>query len=66
MKFLADVNVEFEIVSLMRRTGYDVVWMTETDPTATDTAILERAVTQRRIIITCDKDFGRQISGEES
>lgn len=61
MQFLADVNIERRIVLHLRSAGYDVLWIPEYDCRMTDTALLDRAVQEQRIVITNDKDFGNLI-----
>jgi predicted nuclease of predicted toxin-antitoxin system len=58
MRFLADVNVESEIVDHLRQNGYDIKWIPDYDRQMSDEALLDMAVTEKRILITNDKDFG--------
>jgi predicted nuclease of predicted toxin-antitoxin system len=46
---------------MIRQLGYDVLWMTENNPTLPDDEIIALAIESERIIITGDKDFGELI-----
>jgi predicted nuclease of predicted toxin-antitoxin system len=58
MRLLANENIPGDAVRLLRTRGHDVSWVREDSPGATDLANLERAVSERRVLITLDKDFG--------
>ena len=58
MKFIADANVESEIVHWLRSNGHDVVWAAELTPSFPDSELLNLANLERRILITYDRDFG--------
>ncbi len=57
-KFLANENVPAETVNAARVAGHDVTWVAESAPGATDDAVLQLALTEGRVIVTFDKDFG--------
>lgn len=57
MKILADENVELRIIERLRASGHDVVAIAETDASAGDDHVLERALREQRILVTNDKDF---------
>ena len=61
MRILANENVAAEVVERLRGNGYDVAWVRHDSPGATDDAVLERAVTEQRVLITFDKDFGQLV-----
>ncbi len=61
ISFLVDENVEFSVVKYLRAKKFDVFSIAETVPSLDDTSILKLATTQKRIIITSDKDFGNLI-----
>ena len=61
LKFLADVNIEEPIVALLRTKGFDVKWVPEFNPVLDDAALLRIAQTEKRILLTNDKDFGELI-----
>lgn len=56
--FLADENFPGDAVQAMRELGYDVDWVRTVAPGISDEAVLRRAVDQRRVLLTLDKDFG--------
>jgi len=58
MKFIADANVETEIVRWLRSIGHDVVWVVELPLYFTDAEILNLANQEKRILLTYDRDFG--------
>ena len=62
-RFLADENFPGEAVMGLRAAGHDVAWIRNDDPGAADTQILARAVAERRVILTFDKDFGELAFG---
>lgn len=57
MKFLLDVNVGTRIARALGELGHDVVRVVLDSPRAADTAILARAVLEKRVLISCDSDF---------
>ena len=61
MKFLLDVNVGSTIAHALTKLGHNVIRMALVDPTALDLDILERAVSEGRIIITYDSDFSELV-----
>ena len=65
-KFLVDENMTEDVVSLLRHAGYDVVSVSDVAPRSQDDAVLARAVTESRILLTFDKgDFGGLIYDRE-
>lgn len=61
---LADENIVAAVVSRLRQDGWDVVWIAEIDPSVDDPGVLARAVAERRILLTDDKDFGELVVRE--
>ena len=61
MMLLADEGVDKPIVDSLRNSGFDVVYILETYPATNDDFILSLANTERRIVITQDKDFGELV-----
>lgn len=61
MKFLVDECTGTSVVTCLRDEGYDVVAVVEVIPEADDEKILERAVSEGRIVVTNDKDFGEMV-----
>ena len=58
MRFLANENVPAAVVDRLRELGHDVAWIRVENPGWPDRKILRRAVTEDRILMTFDKDFG--------
>lgn len=61
LKFLADESCDFLVVRSLRSAGYDVVAVSESFPSASDTEVLNASVKDERILLTEDKDFGEWI-----
>ena len=61
MKFLVNENVPVASVVLLRQRGMDVTYVAEDFPSEADTAIMQTAHNQDRIIITFDRDYGELI-----
>jgi predicted nuclease of predicted toxin-antitoxin system len=59
MRFLADECLHVAIVAALRRAGHEVATVQASDAGANDRAVLQRAVQDRAILLTADKDFGR-------
>ncbi len=58
MRLLANENVINSLVQSLRALGHDVAWVAEISPGASDTEVLAQAVSQSRVLLTFDKDFG--------
>jgi predicted nuclease of predicted toxin-antitoxin system len=63
MRILANENVAGEAVRALRDRGHDVVWAREDAPGSSDAAVLSRAQTEGRIVVTFDKGFGELAFG---
>jgi predicted nuclease of predicted toxin-antitoxin system len=61
MNFLADENIETEIVDLLRNSGYEVEYVLEMSPGVGDKEIVSRANKNNSILVTSDKDFGELV-----
>lgn len=61
MKFLADENVEWPIVSRLRQLGYDIKAIKEISAGTDDEVVLQLAMKEDRILLTNDMDFGRLV-----
>ncbi|MBI1367576.1 MAG: hypothetical protein GC162_02865 [Planctomycetes bacterium] len=56
---VADENIPRALVAQLRTSGYDIVSVTEIGLAgADDQSVLERAHTERRVVLTHDSDFG--------
>jgi len=58
MKFLADENLEYSIISFLREKNIDVVAVRDIMKGVSDSKIIEYAFENSLVIITSDKDFG--------
>jgi predicted nuclease of predicted toxin-antitoxin system len=61
MQILADESCARPVIQALRLAGHDVVSIAEVAPGTSDEAVLARAVTEKRILITEDRDFGELI-----
>jgi len=61
MRFLADENIDRQIVAALRQAGHDVVYVAELDPGITDDQVLDIARRERLLLLTADKDFGELV-----
>ncbi len=58
MRFLANENFPLDVVEALRKIGHDVAWIRTDAPGSKDHDILKRGVTEQRVLLTFDKDFG--------
>src|SRR5438477_3344341 len=58
MQFLANENFPLDVVEAVRNDGHDVAWIRTDAPGSKDPDVLKRAVAERRVLLTFDKDFG--------
>jgi hypothetical protein len=58
MHFLANENFPLDAVQAVRNIGHDVAWIRTDAPGSKVRDILQRAVSEQRILLTFDKDFG--------
>ncbi len=61
MRFLANENFPLAAVEALRNAGHDVASVTTDAPGSIDESILQRSVTERRVLLTFDKDFGELV-----
>jgi predicted nuclease of predicted toxin-antitoxin system len=61
MHFIVDESTGSGVVELLRSGAHDVLAVSETMPQAQDQDILARAVREKRILVTNDKDFGELV-----
>jgi predicted nuclease of predicted toxin-antitoxin system len=57
MNFLADESCAGPVIRALREAGHHVVAIAEVAKGATDEQVLERAVNEKRVLITEDRDF---------
>ena len=58
IRFLADVNIEKSIVDLLKKEGFDILWIPDYNCQLTDDELLDLSNKEGRILITNGKDFG--------
>jgi predicted nuclease of predicted toxin-antitoxin system len=61
VRLLADENIPRASISKLRRGGHDVSAIGEIAPGATDREVLALAYSERRVLISFDRDYGRLI-----
>lgn len=60
LAFLTDENIHSQVSRQLAELGFDVLTTAAADLNgATDEAVLRRAVDEKRVVITHDRDFGR-------
>jgi predicted nuclease of predicted toxin-antitoxin system len=64
VRWLADECVPAKLVALLRAAGHEVSYVAEEKPSTADSDVLELALSERRLLLTEDKDFGELIFGE--
>jgi predicted nuclease of predicted toxin-antitoxin system len=57
--FVADEHIPRPSIQMLREAGYDVLSIRETYPSIDDTSIIQIAQAENRLIISCDRDFGK-------
>jgi predicted nuclease of predicted toxin-antitoxin system len=58
MRFLADECCDFAAVRALRTDGHDVLAVSEFQDRSIDKELMQLALTENRILLTEDKDFG--------
>ena len=61
MKFVADENLDRQIVEYLRLEGHVVWYIAEMDPGVSDQDVLTLANNEKAILLTADKDFGELV-----
>lgn len=61
MKFIADENVDYPIITRLRADGHEVHAVVESSAGITDEQVLEQANQQEMVLLTNDKDFGELV-----
>lgn len=57
MRLFADENFPQPTIEALRHAGHDVTWARIDHPGADDSALLELVESDRRVLLTLDKDF---------
>ena len=58
MRLLANENVSATVIHTLRQRGHDVLSAKESMRGKSDSAVLQRARQEERLVVTHDKDFG--------
>lgn len=58
MRLLANENIPWVAIEALRARGHDVAWVRADAPGSSDRDVLSSAVSEGRILIAFDKDFG--------
>jgi Uncharacterized protein conserved in bacteria len=61
LKFLVDIGVGKKVEEWLSKSGYDIRSVRDINPRMEDREILSMAVSEGRMIITMDKDFGELV-----
>ena len=61
LKFLVDVGVSKKVEEWLVQNGYDMKAVRDIDPGMKDEKVLSLAVSDNRMLITMDKDFGELV-----
>ena len=61
MNFMADESCAGPVIRALRDAGHDVIAIAEVARGATDEQVLERALKEKRVLITEDRDFGELV-----
>ncbi|BBD67296.1 hypothetical protein NIES4072_54110 [Nostoc commune NIES-4072] len=61
MKFLADENLDRQIVERLRLDGHETLYVVEMEPGIPDDEVLNLANNEGAILLTSDKDFGELV-----
>jgi predicted nuclease of predicted toxin-antitoxin system len=61
LKFLADENLERQIVKSLRQDGHIIWYVPEMEPGISDDEVLDLANQEGALLLTSDKDFGELV-----
>lgn len=61
MNFLADESCAGPVIHALREAGHDVIAIAEVAKGSTDEQVLDRALEEKRVLITEGLDFGRLV-----
>lgn len=65
MNFVADENIDRQIVEALRDAGHNVIYIADTEPSIPDNVVFDRANESSALLITGDKDFGEIVFREK-
>lgn len=61
MKLLANENFPLTSVKILAKNGFDIKYIGTFSPGITDTEVMNLAITEKRTILTFDRDYGELI-----
>jgi predicted nuclease of predicted toxin-antitoxin system len=61
LHLLADENIPASALAALRARGHDVQSIREDAPGSSDDEVLRRAISEKRLLLTFDKDFGELV-----
>ena len=61
MKLLADESCAGPVILALREAGHDVLAIAEFDKGVADDEVMQRAISETRVVITEDRDFGELV-----
>jgi predicted nuclease of predicted toxin-antitoxin system len=61
LKFIVDVGISKKVEQWLQNHGYDIKSIRDINPRMSDKEILKMATSERRMVITMDKDFGELV-----
>lgn len=61
LALLCNENVPRLLIQALRDRGHDVRWVLEESRGVADPVVLEEAISQQRVLLTFDKDFGELV-----
>ena len=61
MRFIADESCDSIIIRALREAGHDVLVVADITPGAEDSEVIKLAGSEKRILLTEDKDFGQLV-----
>ena len=61
IRFIVDMGVSKKVEEWLSTNDYDIKAVCDIDPKMTDSDVLKYAVTEKRRVITMDKDFGELV-----
>ena len=61
LRLLVDVSLGLSLETRIRNSGHDAVFVRDLDPRLPDSAILDLAQREDRVVVTMDKDFGELV-----
>jgi predicted nuclease of predicted toxin-antitoxin system len=61
MKFVADENIDRQVIDRLRQDGHIVMSVSEMDPGISDDVVLDLSNQEGSLLLTADKDFGELV-----